>query len=382
MIIEIRKAGFVNKGAELMLYAILERMKKEFPNAKFCISSNLGAQRYEKLIELGFYQKIHFWRQGLNIAYFANFIPKKFRDVYGLVIDKEIDIVLDASGFSYSDQWGKESCLELSQSAKRWKRNGTKVILLPQAMGPFKSKLNIKSIKNIVNCVDLVFARELISFDHLIKTADNIENIKIAPDFTNLIDGIIPDDFNANENRFCIIPNFRMIDKTSKEVSKAYLPFLIKCVKYLMNKKQKPFILVHEGENDLRLANQISNAVDGKLNIVKEIHPLKIKGILGTCEGIIGSRFHGLVSGLSQGVPTLGTGWSHKYQMLFTDYGFDNGLLDLKSSDDEIYKKIDLIIDPKSKINIKKILECKSIELKKLSEQMWNDVMMILKDKS
>ena len=377
--IEIRKAGFVNKGAELMLYAVLEKMKKEFPDAKFCMVPSASAP-YEKRIVLGFYQKVNLWKKGIRFGNLVYMVPKKLRDRYGLVMDSEVDIVLDAAGFSYSDQWGKGSTAELASSAKSWKKNGAKVVLLPQALGPYESAINKNSIKKAVENIDLIFARERISYEYITNAVGKRDNIKLAPDFTNLIEGIVPDDFDANTNRFCIVPNYRMIDKTSKEQSEAYLPFMITCARYLLEKDQKPFILVHEGANDLMLANKINDAVDGKLNIIKEAHPLKIKGILGVCEGTIGSRFHGLVSALSQGVPSLATGWSHKYKMLFEDYGFADGLLDVTASKEEVHKKIDLIIDEANKSKIKNIIESRSIELKKLSEQMWDDVMRVLRD--
>lgn len=378
--IEIRKAGFVNKGAELMLYAILEKMKKEFPEAKFCMTPMPSAP-YEKRAVLGFYQKVHFWKKGIQFAGVVNLIPKKIRNDYGVVTDQEVDVVLDASGFSYSDQFGRFSCLELADSCKRWKKNGTKVILLPQAFGPFESRFNKKGIKAAIEYSDLVFAREIVSYDYLMSVLGKKDNIRLAPDFTNLLKGVVPDEFDKDNNRFCIVPNYRMIDKTSKEQSEAYVPFMIKCVKYLLEKDQKPFILVHEGANDMMLARQINEAVGGRLPIVQETHPLKIKGILGTCEGTIGSRFHGLVSALSQGVPSLATGWSHKYEMLFEDYGFQEGLLDATAGDEEIHQKIDLIIEEESKTKLKKMITENGDGLKRQSQQMWDDVMKVLSSK-
>lgn len=376
MIIEIRKAGFVNKGAELMLYAVLDRVKSRYADAKFCIVPSSVAP-FKKRVELGLYQKVSLRRKGIEFGAIAKFIPKKIRDRYGLVLNHEVDIVIDAAGFSYSDQWGSRSLFELAYSAKKWKRHGTKVILVPQAFGPFEKRLNQFNIKKAVSNIDLLFAREQISYDYLIEAVGTRDNIMMAPDFTNLLEGVVPEYFNSIENRFCVVPNYRMIDKTPPKQSDAYLPFMISCVRYLKARNQKPFILVHEGENDLILAQQISDAVGG-INIVTEDHPLKIKGILGLCEGTIGSRFHGLVSALSQGIPSLATGWSHKYKMLFKDYGFEDGLLDVMMSEDQIKEKINLIIDHKSKEAIKNTLNQKSKSLKKQSEKMWDDVFNVL----
>jgi polysaccharide pyruvyl transferase WcaK-like protein len=380
-IIEIRKVGFINKGAELMLYTILEKMKKEFPDAEFAMAPSVSTASapYSKRAELGLYQKTQLWHKGFQFGFLANFIPAKIRNMYGIVLDKEVDIVIDAAGFSYSDQWGKYSCLELADSCKRWKNNGTKVILLPQAFGPYVSKYNQKGIKSALDNADLVFAREKVSYDYLVDLVGERQNLKMAPDFTNLVEGIVPEQFDKEVNRFCIVPNYRMIDKTNKKDSEAYLPFMIEVTRYAYEKGQKPFILVHEGVNDLVLAKKIRDAVSPAVQIVNEANPLKIKGILGVSSGTVGSRFHGLVSALSQGTPALATGWSHKYQMLFEDYGFPEGLINIQMSTEEIHKVMDLIIDDKNKAIVTKTIKQNSEKLKQQSIKMWDDVLAVLK---
>jgi colanic acid/amylovoran biosynthesis protein len=377
MIIEIRKAGFVNKGAELMLYAVLEKMRESYPEAQFVMAPGNSAP-FEKRCELGLLQKAWLWWYGFQWGDVLSLLPEKLRKWYGVVLDKEINIVIDASGFSYSDQWGTGSSIELAKACRRWKKNGTKVVLLPQALGPFTSKKIKEAVKVIADHSDIIFAREKISYEHLTSVVGVRTNIKMAPDFTNLLSGILPDNFNTNKNRFCLVPNYRMVDKTSPEDSSAYLPFMIKCAKILLEKNQKPFILVHEGANDLMLAEEIKRAVNGNISIIKETHPLKIKGIIGASEGTVGSRFHGLVSALSQGVPALATGWSHKYQMLFEDYGFREGLLDVHMKEESINKKIDLITSPHTRESLKEIIVNKGNILKKESEKMWGNVFKVL----
>ncbi len=379
-LIEIRKAAFVNKGAELMFCAILEKMKQEFPDAKFVMETDRDAP-YEKRALLGLYQKPRFFRFGVQLGECFRFFPEKFKDKLGIVDDKQVDVVLDAAGFAYSDQWGVRSSQELANSCKRWRKNGTIVILMPQAFGPFKNGCSQKYIKSVMDNADLVFAREKVSYGYLERVVGKRSNLRMAPDFTNLVEGVLPENFDSVNNRFCLVPNYRMVDKTSKEQSEAYLPFMIKCAKYLVEKGQKPFVLVHEGTNDLILAKAMNDAVGGCMSIIKETDPLKIKGILGACEGTVGSRFHGLVSALSQGVPTLATGWSHKYQMLFEEYGFSEGLLDVICSEEELYEKLDLLIQPSSKKQIEGTIKKNSEKLKLQSERMWNEVISIVAKK-
>jgi len=377
MLIEIRKAGFVNKGAELMLHATLQKMREAYPDAQFVMTPNSSAP-YEKRTELGFLQKAWLWRYSLQWGDLAMIAPKKLREMYGIVLDKEIDIVIDAAGFLYGDHAGDGNSQELADSCKRWKKNGTKIILLPQAFGPFTSPKIKEAIKTVADNADLIFARDPISYEYLTGVAGERQTIKIAPDFTNLLEGVLPSDFDVEKNRFCIVPNYQMIAKTAKDQSKTYVPFMIKCTQYLLEKDQKPFVLIHEGANDLMIAQKISEAVGGNLPVVLEPHPLKIRGILGACEGSIGSRFHGLVSALSQNVPALATGWSHKYKMLFEDYGFSEGLMDVMADEKEIKKKIDLIINLESKKVIQKTIEANSKKLKDMSEKMWKDVLCLV----
>ena len=380
MFIEIRKAGFINKGAELMLYAVLYKMQEAFPEAKFVIAQghNNSSAPYFKRAKLGFYQKAWLWKYGFQWGHLAILLPGIIREMYGLVLERETDIVIDAAGFVYSDQLGTKYTSELARSAKFWKNHGIKSILLPQAFGPFSSDQIKKNIKTAVDNIDLICPRDPISYKHLTDIVGERPNIRIFPDFTNLLDGIVPEYFDASGHQFCLVPNYRMIDKATKEQSKAYLPVMTECIKYLLEKKQKPFILIHEGEDDEMLARQLAQKVKSDLPIIKESNPLKIKGILGSCQGTIGSRFHGLVSALSQGVPSLGTSWSHKYRMLFKDYDFEEGLIDILDKKEEIKKKIDMIIDPVTKNKIRTTINARSEKLKKKTEEMWCTVFSIL----
>lgn len=382
MIIEIRRAGFINKGAELMLHAILNKLRDRYPDAVLVVSptSKKGSQPFAEFTRLGMFPKASLWRNGIQWGDLACFLPKKLREMYGLILDREIDFVIDAAGFSYSDQWGVETSKELAASSKRWKKQGTKVILMPQAFGPFRNKDIQHYVKEWVKNVDLVYAREIDSYNHLVGIVGENEKIRIAPDFTNLIAGVVPENHDVANLKVALVPNCRMIDKTGKQEGQAYLPFMVSCAEYLVEKNAKPFILVHEGEADAALAEQISQAVGG-IPIVKEADPLKIKGILGVCDATIGSRFHGLVSALSQGVPSLAAGWSHKYVRLLEDYGFPDGVISVLEDGNTLKAKIDMLLGV-SDAGLRERLLKSSEELKAKSMYVWDSVFAEIDQKS
>lgn len=372
MIVEIRKAGFVNKGAELMLHAVIQKIKDRYPDAILVMAPThtKASQPFHKLVRLGFFPKASLWRYGIQWGDLAALLPRKLREMYGLVLDKDVDVVLDAAGFFYSDQWGGHGSAELARSSKRWRKRGTKVILLPQALGPYETRKHRVLVKRWAKNVNLIFVREKDSYDHIVSLVGEQDKVRLFPDFTNLVEGVLPEDYAPENNRVALVPNYRMIDKTLKEEGEAYLPFMIYCAKRLVENGARPFVLVHEGKNDQMLGETISEAAGG-IPVVIETDPLHIKGIIGTCDATIGSRFHGLVSALSQGVPSLATGWSHKYKRLFEDYDFPEGVVTVLDDKSEVDRKIELLTNSRTASSVRDRLKHRSTELKMLSEKMW-----------
>lgn len=379
MIIEIRKAGFVNKGAELMLRAIKDKILSTYPDAVLTIAptENDSLAPFRKVVDNGFYPKASLVRYGFQLGDLAGLAPSKLREMYGVILDRDVDVVIDAAGFTYSDQWGDSHSRELAHSATRWSRQGTKVILMPQAFGPFTEKRVRRAMLRAVENIDLVMPRERTSYDYLTELTGERDNVRQFPDFTNLIEGILPEYFDLSKHRVCLVPNYRMVDKTRGLQSDAYLPFMVRCARELVERDAKPFLLVHEGAKDRWLAEQISAGVGG-LPILVEEDSLKIKGVIGSSFAMIGSRFHGLVSALSQGVPSLATGWSHKYEELFADYGFPEGFVSVQGAKEELAAKINWLLDETVNRERSIALLKESERLKALSNAMWEEVFSVI----
>lgn len=374
MIIEIKGVQFVNKGSELMLYSIIDKVRSRYPSCRLCLQTHPVKAPYEKYSGIGLYPKASYWYKRIQWMNAVGLVPKKIRNMYGIIVDREIDVVLDASGFSYTDQFGVSSSVIMAKSCRKWKKQGTKVILLPQAFGPFTSGKIRRAVRTVAENSTLVFARDPVSYNHLTMVTGEMPHISIAPDFTNLLPGSPPEHYPLQDTNVCIVPNHRMLNKTSPDVGQAYISFLKNCIQYLIDSGKYPFFLIHEGEQDLRLAREIVRDLNIDIPVIQETNPLMIKGILGSCEATIGSRFHGLVSALSQGIPSLATGWSHKYEMLFQSYGFNEGVVDILSDRGEIRNKLNLIVDDTSRQKIAQTLREHALLEKEKSSAMWKMV--------
>ena len=141
-----------------------------------------------------------------------------------------------------------------------------------------------------------------------------------------------------------------------------------------------PFILIHEGLDDYRLGETINAGLDKALPIIWHEDPMVSKGILGACDGVIASRYHALVSALSQGVPCLGTSWSHKYHTLFENYDCPEALLSSSINDDDLDKKLALLVDEKQRVDLARNIRLQAGTIKKSTLVMWGDVIAALKD--
>jgi len=376
MIIEVKGVNFYNKGAELMLRAIIQKINKSINDVKFAMEPSTSYATYEDRIQLGLYQKLSKYLYRVDWGVFGNFIPNKVCQLYGLIKDKEVDAIIDASGYRYGDSWKIELIAETAKKIKKWKKQGTKVILMPQAFGPFKNKKVRNYFEIILKNSDLIIARDAQSLEY-INQVGNTDNVSIYPDFTNILQGEIPNYFEKSSFNFCIIPNKRMIDKTTRVDTNRYINLTTEVIKYAKFKKYNPFILIHEGKGDLEIAEVLRNRAQD-VPIVEEKNPLFIKGIIGQCDYLFSSRYHGIINGLSQGVITLGTQWSHKYKYLFNDYNFPEGLIDINISMYHLTKQLNEIIDGEKTNGIREKIQQSSLDQKKQSEQMWDKVVRVL----
>ncbi|WP_442589252.1 polysaccharide pyruvyl transferase family protein [Pedobacter sp. AW31-3R] len=378
MIIELRGVEFHNKGAELMLHAIIEKIKSKFPDVIFVMEKTPSAPR-NKQQEFGIFTKTNFKLYKFPLKYVFALVPQSMRRSNYFINESEIDVVIDGSGFAFGDQWGAwKAGYRLADHIIKWKKSGKKVIMMPQALGPFTEQKLVSKMRTIIEYSDLIFARDRISFQYMLELNPNAKNIKLRPDFTNLIKGSIPSSFDPKTCEVAIIPNNKMIETASEEAGLAYVSMLKKMVEMIQDKGYKPFFLIHEGKKDLALAVNTNNSIEKKVPVVIEDNPLHVKGIIGSSKAVITSRFHGLVSCLAQAVPCLATGWSHKYEMLLEDYGYAEALVDVSSNDTILLQKLDSILDDSSRITIIEKLKKNSIEQKKLSESTWEEIFTLL----
>ena len=320
----------VNKGAELMLYAILREIENLYPNAEIYLPISqfpCGLNKIKTSLRLKqnpnkfvrFLGKYHITgmlnRLGLKSKYLNNLLPIKGVEYY-----------LDASGLFFSDQMikNKRIAQDLKILLGGYRNQGTKIIYLSQAFGPFNTDHSKRAVSVVLEFADMLIARDTTSVHYLGQLGGDMKKIRHFHDFTGTVKGVVPDHCKHLSGRVCIIPNSQIIWKGIMSRDE-YLLYMRKIVESVYNNGHEAFFLNHAGDRELIC--EILKGVPRNIPVISGLDALEVKGVIGKSYLCVSSRFHGVVSSFSQCVPCLTTSWNHKYEELLKLYEMEESLM-------------------------------------------------------
>lgn len=368
-----------NKGAELMLYAILQEIERTYPDAEVLIPYHnipQGLDFVDTHLKLQFkpffvLKRIAYRLKIAGILRRIGWYPYWMYDQEPV---RKVDYFIDGSGFAFSDQWKPSECTikiwrhQLSQ----YKKQGTKIVFLPQAFGPVECKETRELISVLDTYADVIMPRERVSMAYLESCKVSQSKIKLFTDFTSLVQGIVPEQYHYLKGAICIIPNKRMIDKGTISLDK-YLNILTRIIQKAQSIGKDVYILNHEGKGDEELAYMCQAKLDEEIEVVTGLNGLEVKGLISTSYVCITSRFHGVASALNSCVPCLATSWSHKYEELFRDYGLANCVLDISEPDKCVDKVVEFMGETRN-AEIRQLLTEKLPVIQQQTRKMWKEV--------
>jgi polysaccharide pyruvyl transferase WcaK-like protein len=372
VVFEIRGTQLYNKGAELMLRACIEELHTKYPDAIVC-SVPTGNAPYERRASLGLYQKLWIQRKRVVLGRNGKWVPRSVRKRYGIVLDSEIDVLLDASGYCLGDQWSlRRNRQTVGDLRRRAAKSGT-VVLLPQAMGPFQNPKVRVAAERAFRAADLVFARDQFSFDSARELMGETDRLDCAPDFTSSV-GSKSAEPPANDGRVVVIPNVQMIRKTRSDVAVSYVDWTRKVIQELERKGVVVEVLLHDTLEDRVFAPGREFSLSSSAAFFSEEDATAVKSRIAGAAVVLSSRYHGAVNALSQGVPAFVTSWSHKYAALLEDFNVPEHILNIEDDPMASAERIITAMVPETRTSIERILRRATADMELRTSQMWDRI--------
>lgn len=351
----ITGAQFGNKGAQSMLFTVINEVRNRYPDAEFyylpidyykesCFD-HISDYRFRFVIDdkagrdfparFGPVNHIVRW---INIRRILHRAKKRGQVLTLSRIWDRMDVMIDISGYSLTSRFGISSINRVLRMIGTSKAHGMKTILLPQSYGPFDFSGDIRrKIGRALSDVDLLFAREedgirqleqccgvtsaILSPDIVLQAQEiSLKNIYVRKPRlrypalkTEHNVGIIPNgETLRNGNHDQVISIYRMILKKLREDGKE--------------------VYIFRHSNDLPLCREIYGLVkdDQHCHLIEdEIDCISYGLFIRQFDFIVASRFHSVVHAYREGIPAIILGWAVKYQDLASLLGQEPYVFDL-----------------------------------------------------
>ena len=308
-----------NKGAQLMLQVVAAELGRVLPKAHLFVTPLAGSPRL--LHQMG-YRLLDIPLPHVGSRIFPEILIRTM--VRGSAILRDTRLVLDISGFAFSDQFGVLPLRNLDRLLGALEGTGTQFIMLPQSLGPFTKPDMADYFYKILERSALLCVRDASSLSHVRKVCCDDPRIQLFPDITLGYHAAQKTGNLADSNYCCLVPNFRMMDSEQggKIWKESYIDLLRASAEHLHGKYgKKIYAVVHSsGAEDRRIAEKLAKEASIPVELVSAKDPVVLKQFFAKSCLVVGSRFHALASALSSGVPSVAWGWSHKYDELFREY--------------------------------------------------------------
>ena len=369
-------ANFRNKGSAAMLLSVVKTLKHFIPDGKFVLASGYPRIDYKQAK-----------RHGLEIFEYRFTIKSTLKSTLSMISGLlNTDIIIDLSGFLFSDKGRKTGMLIRGLTILMSKLFRKPVILYSQSFGPFNSKFTRIFCKICLQRVNIIVTRGKISRNHLYGLGIR-KNVLVYSDSAFLLEPAPQKRLNEilkKENikkrngvlKVGIAVNLRIYERTKgKGTENHFVNVMAQLSDFLVEKSNAELVFIPyefpyksatRGYDDRFVARMIYTKAKNKHRIQlveSEYDPKELKALTQIFDLFIGCRFHSIVASTSMCVPTITIGWSHKYLEMMEALGQEKYVCDHR--DLSLNHLTNLVNDALyRKKEIKKELEAKLKEVK------------------
>jgi len=389
----ITGGGFSNKGAEAMVLTVVDAICRRLPDVNIYI--HVHQRDFEQARDNGLLPV----KKGQPTSMISRLASKiRTASMY-----YKCRAFIDVGGYQFGDPWGAQLAERKTRSLRHCDRFGNLIFFMPQAWGPFSTARISKAVHSIIDDCTLAFVRDKTSLqavEHIV--GKNHSKVRFAHDIAwnfrgadlsvgrQLIQdgGLLKRD---NSITIGITPNLRVYEKfEGAKQENQYIKFLRDIIQHLCSAHSAQIILLgHEirqdnskVKDDRTLCNYLLSSLDRSLPVIhldRVLTAAQVKSVIGNCDLLLSSRYHALIAGLSQGIPVVAIGWSHKYDELMNDVGLDSYVIRVENGVEKATSHLDEILSRMP--DVWRIVAGKTTAMKQSGQQALDEVIDLISKK-
>lgn len=256
----------------------------------------------------------------------------------------EADVIADLSGISFVD--GRRfvvliynALLVLVPLAL-----GRPVVKCAQAMGPFRTALNRALAHRLLPRLHAICPRGHASEQHLRNLG--LTNLRPAADlaFTMQVPAKVRARIRdrlteAAPGPYIVVAPSQVVDTYCAQLGIDYQRIVAEFIETAAARTKCTVVMIaHSAEaggsanhmNDLPLCRRIFQRLQETERVIffdEDLLPTELRAVIGEGRLVVTSRFHAMVSALTECRPVLVVGWSHKYAEVLEPFGLDDAVL-------------------------------------------------------
>lgn len=269
--------------------------------------------------------------------------------IFTIIKNKDhFDCVIDLSGDTISDDYGKLTSFGLLYDILIYKCLKKPYIIYAQSLGPFTNILTRIVAKLSFKLTDLIIVREKITGSYLEDLGINdycmgADPAFLLPSKERNLKNMIGKDFSSEKPIIGINMSQHIYDLLGNKATK-YIDIHVQLIEFLIKNFNVNVLLIphvlSEGFDDLTIAKKVYSKIKNRdsLYIIEGNYtPEEIKSVIGKCDLFIGARMHATIASTSMFVPTVGIAYSHKMHGIIGEMlGLKDYIIDIKDLSSEI----------------------------------------------
>lgn len=343
----ITGGSFKNKGAQSMVFITVNEVRKRFPQKEIVVISDVDAAKYadipEKDGEFQFLLRDSVCLYGWKYKLVQHRYGKLDRYQDADKIQKNIDMIIDISGYTFGSNFGWMSNLLAAYRAKRAKKYKVPIYYMPQSFGPFEwkgvfGKITDTCIRKWLPYAKVLYAREEEGAE-LLMGKYGFSNVALSEDIVLQNRGIdlqriynrIPEVIFPKVERggVAVLPNVRNSQYGNlDELMKIYRAIIDAQLSF-----GRKIYLVRHASEDLEFCRRIKELYQEEERVIlleNDLTCIEYEEFVKQFDYLVASRYHAIVHAYKQTVPCLVLGWALKYKELLEKAGQSHYMVDVR----------------------------------------------------